>query len=156
MLTVSSPQARLDAWDEVLSTAPKAIADFYPNICQEVAGEYVYPVCRSHLRLYPTMEYESAFQTSYPITVALAVSLSLFFVASLLLGYCSLAERRQQLLLRETKRERAIDVELVKSFYPKFVRDRLAHADNGKRAARIHEPIAEQFQDTTSVCLPID
>jgi hypothetical protein len=155
MLTVSSPQAQLRAWDDVLSTAPKAIAEFYPNACQEVAGEYVYPVCGFNVRLYPTKEYESAFQTSYPITVALAVSLSLFFAANLIIGYCLLIARRRQLILTETKRERAIDVALVKSFYPKFVRDRVALANNGRHPSRTRQAIAEQFQDTTVVCLLI-
>ena len=148
---VSDPKARLKAWGEVLSTAPKTIAELYPETCQGVAEEDVYAVCGFKLSLYPTKQYESTFHSQFPITIALVISLVLFCAANLIFVFCFLVERRQQDVIRETIRERDIDAALVKSFYPKFVRDRVVRAHKGKSSSRINQPIAEQFQNTTVV-----
>lgn len=160
----------VNMWNDVVSTAPKEVSTFYKERApsQNIFGESASLSCGFDVRLYPTEEYETVFVTTYPLGVALGISLSLVVAASLFLTYAFVMERRQRDARLQTKREDEANGALVRSFFPKIVRDRVVlstsmqdrnHGDakRGMTVASINEsldrPIAEQFPNTTVVCL---
>jgi hypothetical protein len=151
-------------WLEFLSQAPPELLPFYKRSENATNATFT---CELHATIYPTVEYESAFLTGDPLSIALGTSMAIILTAVLFLTYIIYVEKRQRDLLKRVRRSNETNGALVESFFPSVVRDRVVrrsslHAKSSdvqrlpitastRNGLEHFLPIAEQFPNTTVV-----